>query len=146
MVNTAQESQSPDDKQENDMTMQDISQIVEKVDDTEQKKSELLAQLDELESSSQLLEDDAPWAEQLNELSAAHLLSREFNKDVTDPKLAKLYIRAYEFHMSEAARYKEILGDIAKSLTTELDRPKAKIDPDMIQFMKGSLQKKKDNL
>ena len=48
--------------------------------------------------------------------------------------------------MAEAARYKEILGDIAKSLTTELDRPKAKIDPDMIQFMKGSLQKKKDNL
>ena len=146
MVNTAQESQSPDDKQENDMTMQDISQIVEKVDDTEQKKSELLAQLDELESSSQLLDDDAPWAEQLNELSADHLLSREFNKDVTDPKLAKLYRRAYEFHMAEAARYKEILGDIAKSLTTELDRPKAKIDPDMIQFMKGSLQKKKDNL
>ena len=48
--------------------------------------------------------------------------------------------------MAEAARFKEILSDIAKSITTELDRPKAKIDHEMVQHMKKTLQKKQENL
>ena len=46
------------------------------------------------------------------------------------------YKKAYEFHMSEATRYKEILNEIAKSITTDLDKTTVSYDKDMAEHMK----------
>ena len=53
---------------------------------------------------------------------------------------------AYKFHMKEAARFKEMLSDIAKSLTTDLDKPRTDYDDDLAEQMKKELEKKKDRL
>ena len=46
--------------------------------------------------------------------------------------------------MSEAARYKEMLNDIAKSITIDFDRPYDSYNTDMAEHIKKKLQKKKE--
>ena len=103
-----------------------------------------MAQQDEIDAHSIHPSEESQWFSRLHELSAAHYLSREFKKDVNDPKLAQTYKRAYEFHMAEAARYKDMLNDIAKSITIDLDKPNESYDTDMAEHMKKKLQKKKE--
>ena len=95
-----------------------------------------MAQVNEQVAFSDKNSEFSSWAVRLNELSAAHFLSKEFKKDVADPKLAENYKKAYDFHMSEANRYKEILNEIAKSITTDLDKTTVSYDKDMAEHMK----------
>ncbi len=48
--------------------------------------------------------------------------------------------------MSEANRYKEILNEIAKSITTDLDKTTVSYDKDMAEHMKQTLKKKRKEL
>ena len=58
------------------------------------------------------------------EYQAEHLLAHKFRESTTKPELIEHYKKAYDYHMMMANRCKQLLQDIATTITTDLDKPK----------------------
>ena len=52
----------------------------------------------------------------------------------------------YEYHVAQAERYKEMLDDIAASITTGLGKPRVSYTPKMADTMRDVLRRQQDKI
>jgi len=71
-------------------------------------------------------------------------LALKLREEVATPELINQYRRAYESHMAQAQVYKDVLEDIAASITTGLGKPKITYTRKMADTMRTVLRKKQD--
>jgi len=76
------------------------------------------------------------------EFQAEHLLSQKFRESTTKPELIEHYKKAYEYHTMMANHHKQLLADIAATITADLDKPKVTYTNKMAETMKAVLKKK----
>ncbi len=68
------------------------------------------------------------------------------HEDVTDAGQLENYKRAYEFHLQQAERYKQLMAAVAAKYTTNLGQPRVEYSAAMAEDMKRVLKKKEDEI
>ena len=128
-----------------DAIMQDPRLVLEDREPTGEFGVESLAQSHRIPSAASTDE----WNQQkkkIDEYQAQHLLAQKFKEEVTEPELIKHYKACYDYHTMQAQQYRQMLEDVAASMTAGLGKPKVTYTTKMAKTMKVVLKRKQEEL
>ena len=74
------------------------------------------------------------------------MLSQQFKQQFTKPKLLEIYTDAYERHIKEVAKMKQLITEVSQSIVNDLGAPAFEVTYDLTDEMRTMLDEQRKKL
>ena len=139
-------SQDQEFDKEDEQVNQDSIHQIQKDEENESNNTEELAQIQSLMDKESSLNTWEEFVNQADQVQAQYVLSQKLKYDVTQVSKIEQYQRAMKYHYDSYMRYKAMLEDIAKELTTKPITQQLEYSTDQADQMRKVMEEYKKKL